>query len=148
MHSRALARFAPLMVIAAGCETAGPPLEPPTDLAANVTPAGVIASASGSAHRIRSDEIWVLSFNAEKRADGTTTGQVRMDRKDVNVSLNIDVTCMSVSGNIAWIAGIIRNQSGNIAIDGTISYFYVIDNGEGSDAPPDVAPWLRRTFPL
>jgi hypothetical protein len=133
--------IAPLLILA-GCD-ASRPLEPHTDFAANVTPAGVVASASGAAQRIRNGELWVLAFNAKRRADGTSTGQVRMDRKDANVSFNIDVTCMSVSGNRAWIAGIIRNQAGNIAIDGTISYFYVIDNGEGSNAPPDVASAVR-----
>jgi hypothetical protein len=101
-----------------------------------------VASASGSAHRIRTDELWVLAFDAQKRADGTTTGEVRMDRKDVNVSFNIDVTCISVAGNTAWIGGIIRNSSG-VAIDGTVSYFYVIDNGEDQDASADVASAVR-----
>jgi hypothetical protein len=109
----------------------------------NVAEQGVVASATGSAHRIRGDELWVLAFTAVKRADGTTTGNARIDRKDLGISWNLDVTCMSVQGNTAWIAGIIQNASGPVIRDGTVSYFYVIDNGEGADAPPDVASAVR-----
>lgn len=104
---------------------------------------GVVASATGSAHRIRAEELWVLAFNAVKRADGTTTGEARIDRKDLGISWNLDVTCLAVVGNTAWIAGIIRNARGPIIREGTVSYFYVIDNGEGADAPPDVASAVR-----
>jgi hypothetical protein len=143
MRSKSIILLIPLVIAASACETASGPVAPDVGMAASVTPAGVVASASGSAQRLRNGELWVLAFNAETRADGTTTGQARMDRKDANVSLNIDVTCLSVSGNTAWIGGIIRNQKGNIAIDGTVSYFYVIDNGEGAGSPPDMASAVR-----
>jgi hypothetical protein len=113
------------------------------DALLNASHNGVIASATGSAHRIRGDELWVLAFSAVKRADGTTTGNARIDRKDLGISWNLDVTCMAVQGNTAWIAGIIRNASGPVIREGTVSYFYVIDNGEGADAPPDVASAVR-----
>jgi hypothetical protein len=121
-------------------DEAGAPID---SFAANLSSAGVIASATGAAHRIRGDELWVLSFNAVKRADGRVTGQYRVDRKDVPVSFNVDVTCMSVSGNTAWIAGIIRNQAGGLAVEGTVSYFYVIDNGEGPNGGGDIVSGLR-----
>jgi len=143
MRSKAIALFVPALFIVAACDPGSGPVAPAEGFAGGGGPNGVIASATGSAHRLRNGELWVLAFNAKLRADGTTTGQVRMDRKDVDVSFNVDVTCMSVSGNTAWIAGIIRNQRGDIAIDGTISYFYVIDNGEGANAPPDVASAVR-----
>jgi hypothetical protein len=106
----------------------------------------VVALATGAAHRIRplpDGELWVLTFNAEKRADGTVTGYAHVDRKDLDVAWDIDVTCMSVVGNTAWIAGIIRNARGSLPRDGTVSYFYVVDNGEGSAAPPDEASAIR-----
>ena len=107
---------------------------------------GVLASASGSAHRIRplpDGELWVLSFNAEKRDDGTVTGYAHIDRKDLGWAWDVEVTCMEVVGNTAWIAGIIRNATGGVARDGTVSYFYVIDNGEGEGAPVDRASAVR-----
>jgi hypothetical protein len=107
---------------------------------------GVVALATGAAHRIRplpDGELWVLTFNAKKHADGTVTGNAHVDRKDLDLAWDIDVTCMSVDGNIAWIAGIIRNARGGIPRDGTVSYFYVFDNGEGSADPPDEASAIR-----
>jgi hypothetical protein len=107
---------------------------------------GVVASASGSAHRIRplpDGELWVLTFSANKLADGTTTGYAHVERKDLDVTFDIDVTCMSVVGNVAWIAGIARNSKGGLVQDGTVSYFYVFDNGEGEGAPVDRASAVR-----
>jgi hypothetical protein len=107
---------------------------------------GVVASATGAAHRIRplpDGELWVLAFNAEERADGTTTGYVHVDRKDLDAAWDIEVTCMEVVGNIAWIAGIMRNSRGALPRDGMVSYFYVVDNGEGDADPPDEASAIR-----
>jgi hypothetical protein len=130
-----------------GCEAATRPTPSNDDALAGVafnrSNNGVVASATGSAHRIRAEELWVLAFNAVKRADGTTTGEARIDRKDLGISWNLEVTCLTVVGNTAWIGGIIRNARGPIIQEGTVSYFYVIDNGEGADAPPDVASAVR-----
>lgn len=95
---------------------------------------GVIASASGGAHRIRSDELWVLSFNAVQPANGKTTGNYHVDRQDLGVKFDVDVTCMAVRGDTAWIAGIIRKVDGPVVVEGTISYFWMVDNGEGGEA--------------
>jgi hypothetical protein len=107
---------------------------------------GVLESASGSAHRIRplpDGELWVLTFTAQKRAGGTVTGYAHVDRKDLDAAWDVDVTCLSVVGNVAWIGGIIRNARGPLPRDGTVSYFYVIDNGEGDGNPPDQASAVR-----
>jgi hypothetical protein len=106
---------------------------------------GVVQSVSGSAHRIRplpDGELWVLTFNAEKRADGSVVGQAHVDRKDLEAAWDIEVTCMAVTGNRAWIAGIVRNARGAIPRDGTVSYFWVTDNGEGGPTP-DRASGIR-----
>ena len=136
-------------VVVAGCGYDGRSPAAPT--APGLTGAatsleGVVESASGSAHRIRplpDGELFVLTFSAQKRADGTATGYAHVDRKDADVAFDVDVTCLSVVGNTAWIGGIIRNARGAVAQNGTVSYFYVIDNGEGTDAPLDVASAIR-----
>ena len=127
-----------------GKPPAAPSFAGPTESSTALS--GVVESASGSAHRIRplpDGELWVLTFNAEKRADGTVVGQAHIDRKDLDAAWDVEVTCMSVVGNRAWIAGIVRNARGAIPRDGTVSYFYVTDNGEGSDGPLDRASGIR-----
>jgi hypothetical protein len=107
---------------------------------------GIVESATGSAHRIRplpDGQLWVLTFDAKKFADGSVTGEAHVDRHDLGVSWSVDVTCLSVVGNTAWIGGIMRNSKGGLPVDGAISYFYVIDNGEGNNAAPDRASAVR-----
>lgn len=106
-------------------------------------PGPIVASASGAAHRIRGDELWVLSFTAVRHEDGSASGRAHVDRKDLGIAWDVNVTCMSVVGNTAWIAGIIEHGRGPIVLDGTVSYFYVIDNGENADAPADIASAVR-----
>jgi hypothetical protein len=126
--------------------------EPPTGPAGSTTPQvrannaggnGVVASATGGVQRFRGEDLWVLGYNATKRADGTVTGNYHVDRQDLGIVFDVDVTCMSVVGNTAWIAGIIRKVRGPLVQEGTVSYFYVIDNGEGGNAPPDIASSIR-----
>lgn len=122
------------------------PLAPGGLTGSSASEEGVAVSATGSAHRIRplpDGELWVLTFNAVKSADGTVTGQAHVDRKDLDAAWDIDVTCLSVVGNRAWIAGIVRNARGAIPRDGTVSYFYVTDNGEGADSVLDRASGIR-----
>jgi hypothetical protein len=136
------------MLVAVACsESAVAPAGTSVSLA-GPSPAvgGVVSSASGAAHRIRplpDGELWVLSFNAQKSEDGTVTGYAHIDRHDLGVAWDVEVTCLSVVGNTAWIGGIIRNGRGGLVVDGTVSYFYVIDNGEGENAPVDRASAVR-----
>ncbi|HEX9755235.1 MAG TPA: hypothetical protein VGA42_05980 [Gemmatimonadales bacterium] len=130
-----------LLLIA--CEGPGP-ADSLSGLPAFTTGPGlVVASASGAAHRIRADELWVLSFTAVRHEDGSASGRAHVDRKDLGIAWDVNVTCMSVVGNTAWIAGIIENGRGPIVRDGTVSYFYVIDNGENAEAPVDIASAVR-----
>lgn len=147
MHRAVGSIVAALFVAGCGSEgrMPGTPTAPAVSAAARSLE-GIVEGAAGSAHRIRplpDGELWVLTFNAEKRSDGTVTGYAHIDRKDLDAAWDVDVTCLSVVGNTAWIGGIIRNARGPLPQDGAISYFYVIDNGEGTDAAPDRASAVR-----
>lgn len=106
-------------------------------------PGPVVASASGGIQRIRGDDLWVMGFNAVRHADGSATGNYHVDRQDLGIKFDVDVTCLSVVGDTAWIGGVIRKVDGPVVIEGTVSYFFVVDKGEGSDAPVDVASAIR-----
>jgi hypothetical protein len=117
------------------------PLDPqasPETRLAEQSASRVVASATGSGHRARNDRALVFSFQALHREDGTSEGKYYLDWQDLGPALDhqrlqveVDVTCMSVQDNIAWVAGIITKVDGPIAQEGTVSYFYVIDHGEG-----------------
>jgi hypothetical protein len=143
---RVLCSIIGVAIVAVGCAVDSPIAPTAPAGIGSAAAEGVTESATGSAHKIRplpDGELFVLTFTAEKRADGTSTGYAHVDRKDLDAAFDVDVTCVSVVGNTAWVGGIIRNARGNVARDGTISYFYVIDNGEGEGAPADVTSAIR-----
>ena len=143
--------FACLALVAGlfGCSEGGG--DSPTAIEAELAPIGagpahaseteypVVASATGSGHRVRNDRPLVFSFHATRTLDGASQGRYYLDWKDLGPALGnarlrveVDVTCMSVRENIAWVAGVITAVDGPIAQEGTVSYFYVIDNGPGA----------------
>ena len=104
---------------------------------------GVQSSATGSGHYIAGDQIRTLAFSAVQYADGSASGEYQIDVHASNTSFHVSVTCLSVVGNTAWIAGVIDWSSGPPVLPGTVSYFYAIDNGEGSGAAPDIVSVAR-----
>jgi hypothetical protein len=109
---------------------------------------GPVASASGGVH-------WTialpnpfgievgnqpLSFNAQKYADGTVSGQFEYHQIGLGESFNfhVEVTCMNVyDGNRAKIGGVIRVSNDPTLPPGVYAWFQVFDNGGGATAPPD-----------
>jgi hypothetical protein len=103
---------------------------------AGVPASPVVASATGSGHRVRNDRPLIFSFHATRRLDGSSSGRYYLDWKDLGpafdnarLRVEVDVTCMSVRDGTAWVAGIITSVDGPVAREGTVSYFYVIDHG-------------------
>jgi hypothetical protein len=96
------------------------------------SPGGVVQSASGAAHRWTAGEPFILSFVANKHADGSVSGTFHADAKSLNARFNVNVTCLSVDGDRAWIGGIISDSDTPLVQAGLASYFYVIDTGEGA----------------
>jgi hypothetical protein len=138
--------FAPLLLVAlpACQDLPSGPAEPPPVLASQ-SAGPVVAIANGSGHRVRNGRALVFTFTARGKADGSAEGRYYLDWQDLGPALDhqrlqvvVDVTCMSVSGNTAWVGGIITHVDGPIAQEGTVSYFYVIDNGEG-DAVDEIS---------
>jgi hypothetical protein len=117
-----------------GCEPSSLRPITPTDEALRNAGAGVVQSATGSGHYTTGGEIRTLAFSAVKRADGSVSGEYQINVHASDLFFHVTVTCMDVVGNTAWIAGIIDKASGPPVVEGTVSYFYAIDGGEGPDA--------------
>jgi hypothetical protein len=133
MNRRVL--FAAAAATLLGCDSQPPStLEPITSASLRLDDAGVVQSANGSGHFTSGGEIRTFAFNAKKRADGSVTGQYQINAHASGIFFHVSVTCMDVVDNTAFIAGIITQASGAPVVEGTVSYFYARDAGEGPDA--------------
>lgn len=124
----------------------GPGLEPDGMLIAE---AAVTARATGAAHRQFADQPVILNFSAVERADGSVSGEYFYHAVAQHLYIRVDVTCLTVVDNRAWVAGVIVDASDNASgFIGTVSYFYTTDNGEGAAADSDEVSLVRAGDPL
>lgn len=113
-------------------------LDPDASVVAGQGTPSVVARATGAAHREVADKPVLLNFSATKRGDGTVSGSYYYQSVFNHVSIHVDVTCLTVQGNRAWVAGIISRSSID-ALVGTVSYFYATNNGEGVGTSDEVS---------
>ena len=102
---------------------------------------------TGSGHIEAGDGLRNFTFHAMLQPDGSVNGSYRILRTDLSTEFVVDVTCLSVVANRAWIGGRISFADSPGVRVGTISYFYAIDNGEGESAPPDIVSLARVNDP-
>lgn len=98
---------------------------------------GLVASATGSGHIMIAGERRTFAFNAKKAANGSVTGQFQLNNRQQEVVLHAEITCITVVGNRARIGARITRSTSTATLPGFFSAFTVVDNGEGSSAPPD-----------
>lgn len=124
-----------LSLLAACDSPAAPAGDAPAAAASAVaTPAGVVASATGSGHYTSGGELRTLAFSATRRADGSASGQYEVVIHAADAYFHVGVTCLSVRNDTAWIAGTITGTNHPVIRTGTVSYFWAVDGGEGPDA--------------
>ncbi|MEO8227509.1 MAG: hypothetical protein ABI637_08760 [Gemmatimonadota bacterium] len=123
----------------------------PTDIStASSNAASLAGAASPNVHRVTGGGRLDLTafgphlspetygINASIDAEGTMRGQVEIQFSDPAVTLHVEVTCLSVSGNDAWIGGAVTHTSDPTGHpEGVELIFRVQDNGEGRGAPAD-----------
>ena len=139
------------LLLIAGAAVAALGCGNPTDIstASSSTPA-LAGAASPIVHRVTGGGRLDLSafgphfspetygINASIDADGTVRGQVEIQFSDPALTLHVEVTCLSVSGNDAWIGGAVTHTSDPTGHpEGMELFFRVQDNGEGANAPAD-----------
>ncbi len=150
-----------LPAVAVGCSDQSLPT-------ANTNPAGapalsasanpVVLSASGSGHANLDGGWRTFSFNAQKRADGTTTGQIQFRNRGNGSASHGEIFCLNEIGEgIYAIAarGTIRQAGGDpppfgllppaVLPDDWGMLFAVRDNGEGAGAAPDQFTQIANT---
>ena len=90
------------------------------------------------ADRITGDKNY--SLIALQRADGSVTGRYTdmFGAGTTTGGYHVDVDCLMVVGNSAWIGGIITNGSLNGSdVTGQRALTRVVDNGKSTNDPPD-----------
>lgn len=78
-----------------------------------------------------------MTINAVTHKDGRTTGWMVYD-SGFGSTIVTQVDTLVIIGNKAWIHGIVVSAT-NVNLIGRHSYHHVTDNGEGKNAPPDLA---------
>lgn len=105
----------------------------------------VVASASGNSQFEIRDmfgfdliDVRVFAFNVKRQADGTVSGHYEHHSIDDGNPFFVrgPLTCLNVSGNRAWVGGIIADSS-EPSLVGLEMWFQVQDNGEGNQANLD-----------
>ena len=88
------------------------------------------------------------AFSASVNGDGHVRGQAEIRLSDPLVSFHAQVTCLSVSGNSAWVGGVVTETSDlNIAPEGMQFWLRVLDNGDGNASNPDKISSVRLGAP-
>ncbi|MCI0435513.1 MAG: hypothetical protein L0271_17990 [Gemmatimonadetes bacterium] len=105
---------------------------------ATVAWAGVQQSVNGSGHTFSGGELRVATFHAEKKADGSVSGGFNLNILVLDVHFQASVECLTVVGNRAFFGGTITSSNSALIQVGTKSYFWVEDNGEGTNDPADI----------
>ena len=97
---------------------------------------GPVASTSGSGQLDQPGGFRNFTWNAIKYADGSVKGVAENNNRLQDRRDHIEVTCLVVSGNHAWVGGTVTH-SNNDANVGLVGVWYVEDNGEGKNAATD-----------
>jgi hypothetical protein len=119
-------------------------LDGPTDLPFDADPQfaaqGVVHSATGSGHLPSgAEDKRVFAFTALEHADGSVSGQFTLvitapvlgSENPAIGRIEAEVVCMSVSGNRAWVGGVVKSAARSDWV-GRQTGWAVEDNGPGN----------------
>jgi hypothetical protein len=94
-------------------------------------------SANGHGTRMTGDEE-SISFSARQRIDGAILGHVTYHDRTTGQFITLEVTCLTVVGNTAWISGRVIHSRVPEFPSGTFGFMEVQDNGEGESNSLDL----------
>lgn len=103
---------------------------------------GVTESVTGHANMqlpTFGNAIQRYSQSAVRHSDLTVSGEFELrSEQDDGVRLHGDVSCFTIVGNTARLAGLIDQSNAAFAPVGAYVLWTIVDNGEGGNAPPDL----------
>lgn len=77
------------------------------------------------------------AFRAQVDGEGTVTGQAEIHFATLDVQVHIDIQCLAVQGNDAWLSGPVTSSSDPTMPVGRVLVWQVQDNGDGEAVFPD-----------
>jgi hypothetical protein len=93
------------------------------------------------------DNVESYSSNAVLHANGSVSGEFELvTNQGDGFRLHGSVACVSLIGNIARLEGIVDQSTIPFVAVGSHMRWTVVDNGEGSKAPPDQTSSFRQTL--
>ena len=98
--------------------------------------ASAAPSASGHGNLTVGGELRTFSFTAVTKSNGSVTGEVELKSRASGVIIHVEINCLTVVGNKAYMSGVVRHANNSMFV-GHTSVFRVIDNGAGDKAPRD-----------
>jgi hypothetical protein len=79
----------------------------------------------------------IYGLVASLGVDGRVSGQAEVHFPSTELDMHIEVRCLVARGNEAWLSGPVTRSNRPDVNVGTVFVWRVVDNGEGSGAPPD-----------
>ena len=100
-------------------------------------------SATGGGTAQELGETSTFTFNAIQHHDGAVNGHLVYHIRAFNLSFDMDIDCLTITGNRAVLSGKVTKVRGDtdpfpFIYVGQDGVFQVKDNGEGGEAPPDL----------
>ena len=137
-----------------GCADGSPVLEPEGAGAPSLAANAVTTRITGSGSHVRvaadGDALTTFAFSALRREDGSTSGQWEYHFRAAGFAMHGTVSCLSVTGNAAWVGGTISKvlspDPADQALVGVEMWWRSRDNGQGAAAPPDSTTGLGFAF--
>jgi hypothetical protein len=87
----------------------------------------------------------IYGFTAQVDAQGNVRGEAEVHFPSDTVKMHIDVQCLAIQHNEAWMSGPVTRSNNPDTPVGRVFFWQVQDNGEGQGAPPDrVSNFIHR----
>ena len=94
---------------------------------------GVVASVTGSGHLLDPDNDRLFTVNAIKHDDGTVTGSLELNNRNLDEVIHVTVNCLSVAAPYAVIGGVVSFVGDPGFTVGEPVRVKVKDNSDGTD---------------
>lgn len=92
-----------------------------------------VSKATGGGTYEKNGFLNTIAFTAQVDGGGAAKGEAQFQLRDIDLRIHLDVDCLVVVGNQAWIGGVIKTSS-DPSLIGQRRVFTVVDNGEGGGA--------------